>query len=110
MEKKIIGRVDISKRLYSRLSGVLPHRTLYRCICIIIDQVTNDLAENHVVTVRRFGTLSPFFRSGHTSYDVSQHRVRYSEGFFTVSFHPHESFRTLIRERERNFRNIQVKV
>lgn len=82
----------------------MPHRSLYRCLGIIIDQVTNDLVEDHVVTVRRFGTLSPFFRLGHVTHDISQNRFRKLEGFCTVRFHPHESFRTLLKERERNFR------
>jgi len=66
------------------------------------------MIENHVVTVRRFGTLSPFFRSGYTANDISRQEVRQLEGFCTIKFHPHESFRILIRDRESNFREVAL--
>lgn len=75
---------------------------------MIIDQLSNDLVENHVVTVRRFGTLSPVFRSGYTANDISKHEVRQLDGFCTVRFHPHESFRALIQDRKSNFRDVDL--
>jgi len=63
-----------------------------------------DLIEDHVITVKNFGTLSPHTRASHSAHDVSSGQIRTISAKRAVKFHPHESFLSLLKDREELFR------
>jgi nucleoid DNA-binding protein len=97
-----VGRAGIAKAIHERCG--LPFRKIYQAIGMIIEQITSDLVNDQVVTVRRFGTLSPHVRRAHLAHNVSSGVVRKLSSKRSVKFHPHESFSGLIQERQERFR------
>lgn len=71
---------------------------------VIIEQVARDLVNDQIVSARRFGTLSPHSRPGHLAHDLSTGKVRELPPSRFVKFHPHESFLSLLADKEERFR------
>lgn len=101
---KKISRADLSKRIHLRLSGAIPYRTIAYALNVIIEQMAKEIIEDRIISVRRFGTLSPYSIPGHLAHDLSSGEVRTLPTKRSVKFHPHESFLFLLRDREDRFR------
>jgi nucleoid DNA-binding protein len=71
---------------------------------IIIEQVAKDLINNQIVSAKHFGTLSPYLNATHLAHDLSTGQVRELPTSKSVKFHPHESFLSLLVDREERFR------
>ena len=97
------GRAAIAKIIHERFGGAVPFRKIYQAVGIIIEQIASDLANDQVVTVRRFGTLSPHVRQPHAAHNVSTGEICRLGSKRSVKFHPHEAFSGLIRERQERF-------
>ena len=102
----IRGRLGLTKAIYKRLGCAIPFNKVYQAVSIIVEQVANDLVNDQVVTVRRFGTLSPHVRRSHMAHNVSTGIVRKLSSNRSVKFHPHSAFSSLIRERQERFLQI----
>lgn len=96
-----VGRAGIAAAIHERCG--LPFRKIYQAVGIIIEQITSDLVNDQVVTVRRFGTLSPHVRRAHLAHNISTGVVMKLSSKRSVKFHPHDAFRGLIRERQERF-------
>lgn len=59
---------------------------------------------NQIVSVRRFGTLSPHERPSHLARDLSTGKVRELPATKSVKMHPHESFLALLADKKDRFR------
>ena len=105
MNESTVGREELSKRLHSRLSGTISYRKMYHSVSVIIDAISKDLVDNQIVTVRCFGTLSPYTRPGHIANDLSQGKLRTLQPKKSVRFHPSESFLNLLVDRQERFRD-----
>jgi nucleoid DNA-binding protein len=99
-----VNRFDLAKIIHKRLGGSISYRKIYQAVGIIIEQIASDLINDQVVTVRRFGTLSPHLRIAHLAYNVSTCVSRWLKPRKSVKFHAHDAFRSLIRERQERFR------
>jgi nucleoid DNA-binding protein len=71
---------------------------------VIVEQVARDLVNDQIVSARRFGTFSPYSRPGHLAHNLSTGKVRKLSPSRSVKFHPHESFLSLLADREERFR------
>jgi nucleoid DNA-binding protein len=100
----MISRADISKRIHERLGGAISYRIIQQAVGVIIEQIARDLVSDQIVSARRFGTLSPHCRPGHLAHDLSTGEVRELPSTRSVKFHPHESFLSLLADREERFR------
>jgi len=100
-----IGREAVAEAIHERLGSGVPFRKIYQAVGIIIEQISSDLVNDQVVTVRKFGTLSPHVRRSHMAHNVSTGVVRKLSSKRSVKFHPHEAFSGLIRERQERFRH-----
>ena len=99
-----MNRVDLAAAIHERLGGSISNRKIYHAVGIIIEQITSDLVSDQVVTVRKFGTLSPHLRMSHLANNVRTGVVRKLCSRRSVKFHPHEAFSDLIQERQERFR------
>ena len=99
-----MNRFELSSVIHGRLGGSISYRKIYQAVGIIIEQITSDLVNDQVVTVRKFGTLSPHMRRSHLANNVSTGVVRKLCSRRSVKFHPHEAFSNLIQERQERFR------
>jgi nucleoid DNA-binding protein len=93
----IINRKILLERLYKKFSGAIPYRPMYYAINIIIKSVIDDLANDKLVTVKNFGTLSPCLKRGHLANDLGRGTVRQFPNYRSVSFHPSQSMRFLMK-------------
>ena len=99
-----MNRVNLANAIHERLHGSISYRKIYQAVGIIIEQITSDLVNDQVVTVRRFGTLSPHVRLAHFAHNVCTGVIRKLGSIKSVKFHPHEAFTSLIRDRQESFR------
>lgn len=98
----MIGRLKLTKSIHKRF-GSVSFNKLYQAVSIIIDQISNDLVSDQVVTVKRFGTLSPHLRVSHIAHNVNNGTIHSLKPKRSVKFHPHASFSALIKERQGRF-------
>ena len=103
-KRKKAGRADLTKRIYTQLSGAIPYRTIHYAVNIIIEEMAKEIIEDRIISARRFGTLSPYSRPGHLANDLSSREVRDLPTTRSVKFHPHESFLFLLKDRQDRFR------
>ena len=103
-KRKRVTRADLSKRIYERIGKVIRYKSILQILGVIVSQISQDLVENRTISVRRFGTLSPYLRHGHLANDLSQGVVRHLPPRRSVKFHPHQSFLALLEERYVRFR------
>jgi nucleoid DNA-binding protein len=99
-----ISRANLSKRIHERLGGVIPYRTVHQAVGVIIEQISNDLLNDQVVSARHFGTLSPHVRPGHRAHNIFTGKIRELPSSRSVKLHPHDSFLSLLTDREDHFR------
>jgi len=99
-----IGRANLSKRIHEQLGGAISYRTVHYAVGVIIDQIANDLLNDQVVSARHFGTLSPYCVRGHLAHDLFTKKIRELPDSRSVKFHAHESFLSLLGDREGHFR------
>ena len=104
MSKKTIGRAEITSRIHERTNGAIPYRRIYDCVSKIIEEIKSDLLQDQAVSVRRFGTLSPYTIKSHKANDVTTGEVRVLPPKKSVKLHSHDSFSELISERQESFK------
>jgi nucleoid DNA-binding protein len=97
-----VSRIGLAKAIQKK-SGNIPLQKVYQAIGLIVEQMASDLIKDQVVTVRCFGTFSPYVRQPHLAHDVHTGLVRDVKSSRSVKFHPHEAFKELIRVRQKNF-------
>jgi nucleoid DNA-binding protein len=86
----------------------IQYNKIHLAVNVIIDQLAFDLSENQAISVRRFGTLSPYVRKGRTAYNVSTGEMHETDNTTLVKFHAHESFTLLLQDKKVRFRkNLQ---
>jgi nucleoid DNA-binding protein len=107
---EVIGREEISAIIHKWMGKGVSLRKVYQAVGTIIEQIATDLVNDEVVTVRRFGTLSPHMRHAHLANNVNSGTVQQVAAKRSVKFHPHEAFKWLIRERQKNFRQPDEKM
>lgn len=90
---------ELASSIHKRLNGTIKSADVVKAVTIIIEQLAKDLVEDFVVTVRRFGTLSPYVVQEHTYVDLTTREVTTSPARRSVKFHVHEAFQKLISER-----------
>jgi nucleoid DNA-binding protein len=98
-----LTRLKLAKIIRSRLGNTLSSKKIYQAVGIIIAQIIDDLVNDHVVSVCKFGTLSPHVRIKHMANNVTDGVVRELPASRAVKFHPHESFTRLILDRRERF-------
>ena len=99
-----ISRANLAKRIHSRLGRAIPYRTVHYAVGVIIDQIAHDLLRDQVVSARHFGTLSPYFRPSHRAHNIFTKKIREVLSSRSVKLHPHDSFLSLLADREDYFR------
>lgn len=102
-----MNRIELATVIHERLGGSISYRKIYQAVGIIVEQIASDLVNDQVVTVRRFGTLSPHVRRSHLANDVSTGVVRKLGSRRSVKFHAHDAFKSLILDRQERFRRKQ---
>ena len=66
-------------------------------------ELAAKLSRNEAVSVRNFGTLSPYLYHGHFALDVSSGLMHDTAPFKTVQFRVHARFLRLLKERRTRF-------
>lgn len=103
-KRKKIGRTDLTKSIYKQLNGAIPYRSIYYAVNVIVQEMAKEIILDRVISVKRFGTLSPYSIPGHLANDIMSGEVREIPTVRSVKFHPHESFLSLIKDRKDGFR------
>jgi len=98
-----INKKDLTVNIHKRLGGVVSKNQIYDVITIICDYISEELLENRSVTIKSFGTLSPYVFHGHEGMDISRGEMRYVEEFRSVKFRPHHILLRLVQRKRKKF-------
>ena len=96
-----IGKKKLIDLLYRRLNRELPKQQISDVIDVICEYLTKEIAENRSVTVRNFGTFSPYLFHGHDGWDFQTNKLCYRKPFRSVKFRSHHVFERLISRRKK---------
>ena len=94
---------NLVRRLYERLGRVIPTRDIRSAVDVIVEEVVSSLVQDVPVTVKNFGTLSPYQYHGHAAKHVGTGRIINVKAFRTVKLNPAEAFWKLLSERRERF-------
>jgi nucleoid DNA-binding protein len=100
-----MNRLSLAKMIHVRMGGAIPYRKVYQAVGVIVEHIVDDLVSDRVVSVRRFGTLSPHTRRSHFAHNVCTGVVRRVSSRRSVKFHAHDAFIKLIFDKQDRFRN-----
>ena len=101
---KIINRKELSTSVYNRLNKVVPKRLIYDIINIMVDDMTDKLAEGKSISIDNFGTLSTYLRHGHDALNVATNSVEYVPPRRNIRLIPHSTLDGLIQNRIKRFK------
>lgn len=90
------------------MKGTIPFDHVYAAIKIIQEEVAYSLVNDIPVTVKNFGTLSPYVWPGHKAgYWAGKEGKGPQETKPTrrIKLHPHENFKRLIELKKEEFKN-----
>ena len=96
---KNLNKSQIVSKIYKRFNKALSKRKINDSINVICDVLIQELLANNAVSVKNFGTLSPYLFHEHIGMNVSSGRLQKISSFRSVKFHPHHTFITLIANR-----------
>ena len=100
--KKTIKR-DLVRRLYDRFGRAIPLRDVRSAVDVIVEEVVSALIQDIPVTVKNFGTLSPYQYHGHAAKHVGTGRMVEVKAFRTVKLNAADSFLKLLKDRRDRF-------
>jgi nucleoid DNA-binding protein len=100
--EKTIKR-DLIRRIYDRLGRAIPVRDVRSAVDVTVEEVASALVQDVPVTVKNFGTLSPYQYHGHAAKHVGTGRTIEVKAFRTVKLNAAEAFLKLLLERKERF-------
>lgn len=92
----IVSKVHLARRIKKRFGGQISQRVIIEVINTIIDVMKQELLEDRTISVKNFGTLSPYIYHGHNAFNVVSGEKVYVESFRSVRFHTHAGMRNLM--------------
>ncbi len=101
---KIINRKELSSLVYKRLNETVPKRLIYDIINIMVDDMSNKLADGESISIDNFGTLSTYLRHGHDALNVSTNSVEYVHPRRNIRLIAHSTLDALIQNRIKKFK------
>jgi len=96
-----IDKKTIVDNIYKHLGKTLSKNQIYDVVTVICDYLSEELIENRSVSIKNFGTLSPYMFHGHEGIDVSSGNMRYVEEFRSVKFRPHHVLWRLVKRKRK---------
>lgn len=100
---KRVGRQQIAVKMLSRLGGAVDKKDIYGAISIICNEISTAMIENRAVSIKNFGTFSPYLHPGRLSHDVHLGKLAQQKPFRRFKFYPHHNFIRLLKDRRANF-------
>ena len=91
-----ISKEKLSDLVYKRLDRSIPKMVIYDVITVMFDYFANELFNNRAVSIKNFGTWSPFMFHEHEGINVATGVKQIVQSFRTVKFVPHTVFRKLL--------------
>lgn len=92
----IISKVNLARQIKKRFGGQISQCIIIEVINSMLDVMKEELREDRVISVKNFGTLSPYVYHGHNAFNVVSGEKVYVAPFRTVRFHPHVGMRDLM--------------
>jgi len=99
----IINKKKLTANIYKRLSGAISKNQIYDIITVICDYCSDELYNNRSITIKKFGTLSPYLFHGHEGLNIARAEMQYVDEFRTVKFRPHHILRRLVQRKRKKF-------
>lgn len=100
---KTYYRKDIEKFIYDKFDGKINLTNISDAVSAILDFLKTEITNDRPVSIKNFGTFSPFTVKSHLGIDVNSGRMRVTRAFMGVRLHPHASFLSLIASHRPTF-------
>lgn len=103
MSRKTVTKKEIVSVIYKRYGRSLKRSIIRDAINVVCSMLEEDLLEDRSVSVKNFGTFSPYFFHGHIGYNVAHGKMQAVKAFRDIRFHPHATFLRLLELRRKSF-------
>ena len=101
-EKKVLKR-DIVEKIYQRTNGEIPKAVIHDVVTIAVDYIVNEVKEDRAVSVKYFGTFSPFRFKDRRGMNISTKKLAIVKGFNSLKFRAHSVFNSLLKKKRKKF-------
>jgi nucleoid DNA-binding protein len=95
---------DLAKEIKKKMFNSVNEEVIKNALEVLIEELSKDLIDDVPISVKNFGTLSPYLYHGHFAYNVQTGERYNMKPFRTVKFNSHESFTNLVKDRIDNFK------
>lgn len=99
MGRLITNKVKLTNIIWNKLGKSIKKATIYDSVAIIFDKIIEDLANSQIVSVKNFGTLSPYIRKSRICLDVASGKIRPTRTKRLVRFRASANFLKLAKLR-----------
>lgn len=92
-------------KIYNNLGKSISRKDVEKIVFALIKHMSKTLLEDYTpISIKNFGTFSPYILSGHVGFNVQRGKLVRTQDYQTVKFNPHYSFlKTLRLLRHRKF-------
>lgn len=100
---KFLIKKDLSNIIYKKLNKIISKPKIKKSIDIIINSLADELIEKKSISIKNFGTFSPYLFKGHKSFNVNTGNFIYIDSFLNIKFRTHYSFNKIILLKKKKF-------
>lgn len=101
---KNVRKRDLASRIHKRLDKLIKKQDIEHALDIICQELPDFIAENNSVSIKNFGTFSPYIYRGYFSKGIHTGETHWYKPFWTVKFHPHLNLTRLIKAGKEKFK------
>lgn len=106
----IIGRNYLVDKIYKRLKGTVKKSDIRFAINIIINEIRNELINKRSISIKNFGTLTPYLFQAHKGINMFTKKIEMFPKTWSVKFHAHVGFLKLLELAKEKFATSQKDV
>jgi len=102
LKTKFIIKKDLINIIYKRLNKLAKKKDIKKSIDILIESIVLEFLNKNSISIKNFGTFSPYLFKGHNSYNVNNGEFLHINSFISIKFRPNYIFKKIL-ESKRNF-------
>lgn len=85
--------------IYFKLNKSISKKYIHDVVNIISNYISEEICNDRSVSIKNFGTFSPYIFHEHMAYDVCTGMKRFIPAFKSVKFRIHSEFQAILNKR-----------
>lgn len=104
MNNKYLIKKDIVNIIYKKLNKVASKKDIKKAIDILIKSMTEEFLNKNSISIKNFGTFSPYLFKGHNAYNVNNGNFLYIKNFISIKFRTNSTFKKILNAKKNFFK------